>query len=293
MCGIWGYSFSDSMAPSQDSFTMRAVWASHLMLTMDDRGGDSWGFIMRQDNKLAVKRGIGLSFEKVDPQLLAGLHQVVAHTRKASVGSTCIANAHPFEHEHILGVHNGSVFNWREMNVKYQRSCAVDSEHIIMHLAEGKDLGELQASGTVCYVDKNDPYTVNLAHSAYGDLELFGIGTDKPTEICWGTIWASEDKILEPLLKASGFPYIHYTTKPKTLYQVKNGDSRMMGELAMTGYGGTVTVVHPTDTRDSSGTHLPRRCFRCCQPKPMAQMEYDYQLKEWFCFTCQSGYAYD
>lgn len=58
---------------------------------------------------------------------------LLGHGRAATRGKVSIDNAHPFQHEHILGVHNGTLHYWHNLtNKKFE----TDSEAIIYSIME-------------------------------------------------------------------------------------------------------------------------------------------------------------
>src|SRR5437867_2185158 len=155
MCGIWGYQFRADIPLEYKSFTSRAIYCALMMEAMDLRGDDSYGFVLRAPDKLNIVKGVGASADKVDPQVVGGTLQLMAHTRKATSGSICEANAHPFTVENIIGMHNGGVSNDTELNRRYARHCDVDSEHIFHHIAYDLPLSEISGYGAVSYIDSD------------------------------------------------------------------------------------------------------------------------------------------
>jgi len=145
--------------------------ARFLAYAMVFRGDDSWG----ASNGVEVIKELGPITDgfHIPPKWREGIF----HTRGASVGAVTQKNAHPFVVEHdgrrIIGIHNGGVRNWEEMNRRYDRHCEVDSEHLFYHLAERKNLGELIGVGTIIWYDiYNGQQTIHLARWNFGDLAI-------------------------------------------------------------------------------------------------------------------------
>ena len=230
MCGIWGYQFVKEETPLRRSFTSRSILVALLMHTMEDRGEDSWGVALRSDvdtneQGIAIIKDVGPCTKLVDPCLIASCHQVMGHTRKASAGAVSKANAHPFRIKHIVGMHNGSVTNYRDLNTTHKRSCDVDSEHIFHHLADGKDLDELAVSGAAVWVDTKRPDTIQMVRSFAGQLSIRGIsvyGTGRP-EVTEGIVWASTSTALEEAVALAGYESFEFTVDPERRYEVTGG----------------------------------------------------------------------
>ena len=146
--------------------------AHYLAYAMESRGDDSWG---GSDGTDLIKRVGPISQSFLVPK---DWQRAIFHTRAATVGAVSERNAHPFSVERkdrapIIGIHNGGVWNWKELNDKYHRECQVDSEHIFYQLAHGLPLDELRGRGTVVYFDEFDnERLINLVRWQHGDLEV-------------------------------------------------------------------------------------------------------------------------
>lgn len=57
---------------------------------------------------------------------------VIGHNRAATRGSVTIENAHPFVHDHLIGVHNGTIYSGLVLKDEYE----VDSEALYAELAQ-------------------------------------------------------------------------------------------------------------------------------------------------------------
>lgn len=163
MCGVFGFS---KLTPKT------RVMAHYLAYAMEGRGDDSWG---GSDGVDLIKRTGPVSASFYVPK---DWTQAIFHTRAATVGEVSERNAHPFSvpregRAPVIGLHNGGVWNWKELNEKYHRDCQVDSEHIFYQLAHGLPLNELFGRGTVVYFDEFDgERLINLIRWKHGDLEV-------------------------------------------------------------------------------------------------------------------------
>jgi hypothetical protein len=141
MCGILGFS-------DRNPTTLAMMPA--LAIGMATRGRDSWGVTngheVHKEARCILDGYVDL--ELPGPQTF--------HTRGASVGAVTDDNAHPFTHTapsglKVTGVHNGHISNYGDLNTKYHRNFAVDSQHIFAHIAERRDLGEIDGWGTIVW----------------------------------------------------------------------------------------------------------------------------------------------
>jgi len=200
MCGIAGVYWRET-PPDTASVLLTA-----LSMQMDGRGGHSYGYFADGN----VNRGLGKFHENVSPRDLVGIKSFFMHARFATVGSKTVENSHPFLCGKFLGAHNGAVYNHDELNKKYDRKFEVDSPHIFAHLAENKDLKELEGYGAIELVDTEnklfEPMIAKLSYS--GDLEVAQIYAEKECKHCIGVVWASTYGALRSSISAAGFRFV-------------------------------------------------------------------------------------
>lgn len=98
-------------------------------------------------------------FEEEDwPKMMRRTHRMLCgHNRAATIGKVTANNAHPFQHEHICGVHNGTLDNvWRlEDGHKHD----VDSSAIYANIAKNgieETLKKIDGAATLVWYDAEE-----------------------------------------------------------------------------------------------------------------------------------------
>ena len=127
MCGIFGTIGSNSVANTLDALAQ-----------LEYRGYDSVGIAVKVDNGLQVYKDVGRVYNLVVDTSKGNL--AIGHTRWATHGKVCKANAHPFVSYdgNFAVVHNGIVENYQRHKIALQRQgvefvSTTDSE-VIAHL---------------------------------------------------------------------------------------------------------------------------------------------------------------
>jgi glucosamine 6-phosphate synthetase-like amidotransferase/phosphosugar isomerase protein len=162
MCGIMGwYSFGKTL-PDKEKIT-------NMFSLLESRGRDASGFAFIRDNNLLVSKAPIKSSEFVKTNEWKNLvlpSSMILHTRMKTQGSEKNnANNHPlFSKNGIAIVHNGIIYNDKEIFGKKQRDAEVDSESIL-HLLSMKMKGDrikrlfekVEGSFAVAVIDKYQP----------------------------------------------------------------------------------------------------------------------------------------
>lgn len=159
MCGIFGVMSKDKLTKWQE----RKAFIVQALIANSFRGTDSTGiFLVNEDKEIySYKKAMpGWDFTQMAP-LQALLNNVdkypfiVGHNRAATKGAVSAANAHPFLCGHIIGVHNGSL--WNHKDLKGCRGFTVDSEAIFHSIATNgteETLKELDGSFALVWYDQ-------------------------------------------------------------------------------------------------------------------------------------------
>lgn len=141
MCGIWG------IFPRYTSGLFQADLkeAKQMMLDTVQRGEHSTGIFMteyRDPNApptgVKVKGGphniiYGPIWKDIESFLGSTAGSMVGHGRHATRGAINAKNAHPFQHEHITLVHNGTIWSGVDMS---KQEVEVDSHALCVAIAE-------------------------------------------------------------------------------------------------------------------------------------------------------------
>lgn len=163
MCGLYGYSTKEGATLTKKQRELRGRILTGLALAMQERGTHSTGVagvckehewhLLKQAASATefVKTKEYQNFIAHDPRV------VIGHTRFATVGAVINDNAHPFNEGNIVGAHNGSVSNWKDV---YPEG-TVDSQAIFHNLNQHdnkfkKALKEVRGRFAITWFDQRN-----------------------------------------------------------------------------------------------------------------------------------------
>lgn len=170
------------------------------------RGEDSTGVLRVMDNATKDTEVFKKAMHAYDFLCLPRTHKLfhgknlalVGHNRAATQGRITHANAHPFEHSNIIGVHNGTLKT--RSTLQDAGRFPVDSDNIFYNIyKEGADatLRKLDGAYALVWWDKER------------NRLCFGRNKERPLNYCYSNdgktiFWASEQWMLEGCLARRG-----------------------------------------------------------------------------------------
>lgn len=176
MCGIWG------IFPRYNSGLFQADLkeAKQMMLDTVQRGEHSTGIFMPEyRNPSAPPTGIkvkggphniiyGPIWKEIETFMGVNAGAIIGHGRHATRGAINAKNAHPFQHEHITLVHNGTIWSGVDMS---KQEVEVDSHALCVAIAE-KGFAE-------ALTDIHGAYAI-IAHNAKDGCVYFARNEQRP-----------------------------------------------------------------------------------------------------------------
>lgn len=133
MCGIVGV-FGNVSVQDEKVF-------KELLIVGQLRGNHSTGAmaVKRANNEVVVAKAVGtpdqlLDMKQFDKVMAGNQRFLLGHNRYATQGKVNHANAHPFNFDHVTGVHNGSLRNYTQLDGYGE--FPVDSQVLYHHISK-------------------------------------------------------------------------------------------------------------------------------------------------------------
>lgn len=223
MCGIVGIAGKSSKQNDNVLGT--------LLILDAVRGIDSTGVAgVSSANAVDVAKAVGNPYELIGSRqydrVVGGVNRaIIGHNRWATQGGVNKRNAHPFEFETIVGVHNGTLTNkWELLDAK---DYVVDSENLYHHMEKkGLDhlMGVMKGAWSLVWWDKTAE-TLNFLRNK-----------ERPMFTCYDAdyksmYWASEYWMLDVALARHGVERTAITaTEEDKLYAHQIDENRVIYE---------------------------------------------------------------
>lgn len=179
------------------------------LLILDQlRGIDSTGIavIPRGDFDVNIAKNVGNAYDlfntlQYGKAINCATRAIIGHNRSATSGTVIRKNAHPFENDSLVGVHNGTLTSkWKLADSK---DFTVDSENLYHHIHKHglKDcLNHLTGAWSLVWWDKTEE-TLNFLRNK-----------ERPMFLCWSknfkSLYAASEKwMLQVALSRHGVEY--------------------------------------------------------------------------------------
>lgn len=179
---------------------------AQLLIVDSLRGTDSTGVAsVLSDGSSSICKAVGNPYELLESRaftrtMLGAQRVLMGHNRYATQGAVNKRNAHPFEFETLIGMHNGTIRN--KYSLHDAKDFVVDSENIYHHI-EKKGLRDavntIDGAYALIWWDK---YTEMVNILRNNERPLYGAEDDK------GNLWfCSEGWMLEGVLSRNGIKH--------------------------------------------------------------------------------------
>ncbi len=256
MCGIMGYYSFGSAVPDKNKIAA-------MFSLLETRGRDASGFAFIQDSQLIVHK------EPVKSSLMVNSKEwnelslpkiMMLHTRAATQGSNKNnMNNHPlFNKQGLAIIHNGIIYNDKDILPKNQRDGEVDSEAILVVLSsKGKGdkikkvFDKLEGSFAFAVLNKEEPDKLTLVKKD-NPIDLY---YDENNDILY---FCSERRIMQEALgiRPKTFRGFNLGERGFHFYEMKNNHGLILSGEGVESY----TQYHPRRTkyRDRDFTYSSR-----------------------------------
>jgi hypothetical protein len=231
MCGLSGYHGLEHV-----ELGLRVSIFMALGEGSDRRGGHAAGLaaFSKGDTTPFIRKKLGDAMSYDDECLafvdLGSRHEtLLLHTRYATTEARSVNDAHPFtivrDGAPVLhGMHNGIIYNARDMAKRHERPYTVDSLEMFEILADAlasndfTTFSKLQGYGVIVWMTAAEPECIHFCRlTDDGDLVIAALKGG-------GIMWASTKHILDAGLKAGGLEVDHfYKIETGMVYKAYDG----------------------------------------------------------------------
>jgi len=225
MCGICGVSINTK---EKENLSLATGMFRSLLAENTSRGKHSTGIVYLSSNKYQMVKGVLPGTEAqnfVHPS--RDNTGFLGHTRFATVGNiNNRKNIHPFETEHIIGVHNGTIFNYKHLKRQFELEPKGDCDSEIIFCLIDKlgieGLKHVEGTYMLAYIYKDKPDIIHLFTNGSKPLLCIYI---KDTLLAFG----SEANRTKKVLKQSDNKkvlnkIVTATLKPCILYKIQQSN---------------------------------------------------------------------
>jgi len=174
MCGIAGICLGAGIERTEADYEVIRTEFTSLLVNCQVRGRDAAGaYVVNKDahvwyykaprtaTEIASDKKYWALMDKIGPDTVA----VIGHTRAATTGSPKVNdNNHPIWDKPIIGVHNGVIYNHKELGRRYNKIAEVDSAAIMALLRANTTEKPLTISDLQnCLPELEGPFAIAVA----------------------------------------------------------------------------------------------------------------------------------
>lgn len=216
------------------------------LLIMDSlRGTDSTGVaVIPRVGDVKIAKEIGDPYRLFDTKrhtkaMMGAQRCIIGHNRYATVGNVSSSNAHPFDFDKLVGVHNGTLTSkWRLQDAK---DFTVDSENLYHHIDKKglKDaLAHMTGAWALVWWDKVNE-SINFLRNKERPL-YWAMTTDQKF-----MYWASESWMIEAALGRNNIPHsVPELFKEDVHYSIPVDKSGVLGKALARNSPSTCTLYY-------------------------------------------------